>query len=90
MAREVRIVYGEGEQLAYEAGRALEELLGAFAGELAALDLEPTEGEVFVVRLGDEVVFDAASLGHLPSPGELADRLRGRLRPSGGDRPPDA
>ena len=57
-----------------------QELLGTFEAELGEVALVPGRGGVFVVRLGEEVVWDRATHG-FPEPSAVKRLVRDRVAP---------
>lgn len=63
------------------AGWLAQELLFTFAQRLGEVALVPGEGGVFVIRLGDEVLFDRAETGRFPEASEIKQLVRDRIAP---------
>lgn len=59
-----------------------QELLTTFADELGEVALRPGESGVFVVTLGDLVLFDRSEHGRFPEPKELKQSIRDRIAPA--------
>ena len=58
-----------------------QELLSSFDGDVAEVALVPGRGGVFVVRVGDEVVWDRSRQG-FPEPTEVKRLVRDRVAPT--------
>ena len=81
-APRVEIEYCVGCRWLMRAGWTAQELLTTFENELAEVALVPGRtGGIFVVRLGDEVLFDRKEEGGFPELRELKQRIRDRLAP---------
>ncbi|MCR9094308.1 MAG: SelT/SelW/SelH family protein [bacterium] len=81
-APRVEIEYCVGCRWLMRAAWTAQELLTTFENELAEVALVPGRtGGVFVVRLGDEVVFDRKEEGGFPELRELKQRIRDRVAP---------
>ena len=81
-APRVEIEYCVGCRWLMRAGWTAQELLTTFENELAEVALVPGRtGGVFIVRLGDEVVFDRKQEGGFPELRELKQRIRDRVAP---------
>ena len=97
-APRIEIEYCTGCRWLLRAGWTAQELLTTFEAELAEVALVPGRSAgVFIVRLGDEVLFDRAEAGRFPELRELKQAIRDRVapdralghsdRPLPGDRP---
>ena len=81
-APRVEIEYCVGCRWLMRAGWTAQELLTTFENELAEVALVPGRtGGIFVVRLGDEVLFDRKEEGGFPELRELKQRIRDRVAP---------
>lgn len=81
-APRIEIEYCVGCRWLMRAGWTAQELLTTFENELAEVALVPGRtGGVFVVRLGDEVVFDRKAEGGFPELRDLKQRIRDRVAP---------
>jgi selenoprotein W-related protein len=58
-----------------------QELLSTFEGDVAEVALVPGRGGVFVVRVGDEVVWDRSRHG-FPEPTAVKRLVRDRVAPT--------
>lgn len=78
----VEIEYCVGCRWMMRAAWTAQELLTTFESELSEVALVPgTTSGVFIVRLGDEVLFDRKEAGGFPELRELKQRVRDRIAP---------
>ncbi|MFD5233899.1 SelT/SelW/SelH family protein [Streptomyces qaidamensis] len=79
-ARRVEIEYCTQCRWLPRAAWLAQELLTTFEAELTELALQPGTGGVFVVRAGDEVVWDRREQG-FPEPAAVKQAVRDRVAP---------
>jgi selenoprotein W-related protein len=79
-ARRVEIEYCTQCRWLPRAAWLAQELLTTFEAELTELALKPGTGGVFVVRVGDEVVWDRREQG-FPEPTAVKQAVRDRVAP---------
>ncbi|MFE0513093.1 SelT/SelW/SelH family protein [Streptomyces sp. NPDC058964] len=79
-ARRVEIEYCTRCRWPPRAARPAQELLTSFEEELTELPLKTDKGGVFVVRVGDEVVWDRREQG-FPEPTAVKRAVRDRVAP---------
>lgn len=58
-----------------------QELLSTFVEELGEVALQPGQGGVFEIRLGEEVIWSRQQEGRFPEAKEIKQRVRDRIAP---------
>jgi selenoprotein W-related protein len=59
--------------------RLTEALLSEHKNKLSAVNIIPSSGGVFEVKLNDELIFSKKSLGRFPVENEVENKLRGKI-----------
>ncbi len=77
----IRITYCTGCRWMLRAAWMAQELLTTFESEVDGVTLRPGSGGVYVVQIGDQVVWDRASDGGFPEPKVLKQRVRDVIAP---------
>ena len=80
-APRVEIEYCTGCRFLLRAAWLAQELLTTFEAELGEVALQPGEGGVFEVRLGETVIWNRKAEGRFPEAKELKRRLRDIIAP---------
>ncbi len=80
-APRVEIEYCTGCRFLLRAAWLAQELLTTFEAELGEVALQPGEGGVFEVRLGETVLWNRKAEGRFPEAKELKQRLRDVIAP---------
>ncbi len=80
-APRVEIEYCTGCRFLLRAAWLAQELLTTFEAELGEVALQPGEGGVFEVRLGETVLWNRKAEGRFPEAKELKQRLRDIIAP---------